>query len=88
MRLHGFLLLGSSSGERRHRFFVIIRHSRNETFHEKATEFYDVIAIFVFAEGCQCIGSASRVAFSERARKPGIGDVLNIIRIGRTNFIN
>ena len=88
MRLHYFLLFSSRNGERCHGFLMIIGHSSNDTFHERATEFYDVVTVFVFAECCQRVGSASRVAFSECAGKPVIGHVLNISRILRTDFID
>jgi hypothetical protein len=50
--LHYFLLFSPSNGERRHGFLMIIDHSRNETFHESATQFYAVITVFIFAERC------------------------------------
>src|SRR5262245_11741066 len=88
MSLHDFLLFSSSSGERRHRFLMVIGHSRNKTFHERATEFYDVVTKFIFAERSQAIGSTSSVAFSQRTDEPIIGHIRNINRILYANFIN
>src|SRR5262249_8962040 len=86
--LHNFFLLSSSSSERRDGFFMIIGHSRNKTFYERASEFYDVIAVLVFSERCQGIGSAGGIAFGECAGKPVIGYVFNISRILRADLID